>query len=70
MGVTFFDFLNRTPLLPVYFIILEDMAFEGRVQLWNILRYKSENIIKTFKFQIHVTCLSHIKSDNKNCFLH
>lgn len=50
MGVTFFDFFNRTPLLPVYFIILEDMALEGRVQLWNILRYKSENIINTFKF--------------------
>lgn len=43
-------FWHRTPVLPVYFIILEDMVLEGRVQLWNILSYKSENIMNTLKY--------------------
>lgn len=40
---------HRTPVLPVYFIILEDMVLEGRVQLRNILSYKSEKYNKHFQ---------------------
>lgn len=48
LGIIGNIFWHRTPVLPVYFIILEDMALEGRVQLWNILSYKSEKYNKHF----------------------
>lgn len=49
LGIMSNIFWHRTPVLPVHFIILEDMALEGRVQLRNILSYKSEKYNKYFQ---------------------